>query len=118
MHGKKIDLSDQSGVTCRVVDFPPIPADATDHVNFMHRTISVDFGVILSGKIRLLLDSGEEKEMGVGDIVVQRGTNHAWKNPFSESCRVMFVLVPSEKIKVAKTGEALEATDTSHLRDD
>ncbi len=84
----------------------------------MHRTISVDFGVILSGKIMLILDSGEEKEMNEGDIVVQRGTNHAWKNPFSENCRMMFVLVPSVKVRNESTGEELAATDTSHLRDD
>ncbi len=78
LHGKKLPLSDDSGVTCRIVDFPPVPAEmlSSDTVNFMHRTQSVDFGVVLQGKIWLVMDSGDEREMGVGDIAVQRGTNH------------------------------------------
>lgn len=71
-------LSDDSGVTCRIVDFPPVPAELRnkDGVNFMHRTQSVDFGVVLEGRIWCVLDSGEEREVGVGEVVVQRGTEH------------------------------------------
>lgn len=110
-----IDLSEPSGVTCRIVDFPSVPVDAPPGVNFMHRTISLDFGVVLSGKIWCILDSGEEKEVGPGEVVVQRGTMHQWKNTSGENCRMLFVLVPSEPIK-GKDGEVLEATDTRHLR--
>jgi uncharacterized cupin superfamily protein len=42
----------------------------------MHRTLSIDFGVVLSGSIQCVLDSGEAKDLNVGDVVVQRGTNH------------------------------------------
>lgn len=42
----------------------------------MHRTQSWDVGVVLSGKIWCVLDGGEEKEVGVGEVVVQRGTIH------------------------------------------
>ena len=75
-------LTDASGVTCRIVDFPPVPADlqSSDTVNFMHRTQSVDFGLVLMGKIWLVMDGGDEREIGVGDVVVQRGTNHVSQN--------------------------------------
>lgn len=69
-------MSDDAGVTCRVVTFPPLPKDAPEEVNFMHRTQSWDIGVVLEGKVALRLDSGEEKVFGVGEVVVQRGTNH------------------------------------------
>lgn len=42
----------------------------------MHRTQSVDYGVVLSGTMMLVLDSGEEMEMKAGDVAVQRGTLH------------------------------------------
>ncbi|RMZ81526.1 hypothetical protein DV737_g2444, partial [Chaetothyriales sp. CBS 132003] len=74
LHGRKIDLSDQPGVTCRIVDFPSVLPGSVDKVNIMHRTISTDFGVVLEGSILLKLDSREVKEMNVGDVVVQRGT--------------------------------------------
>lgn len=42
---------------------------------------------------------------------------HGWKNVSNENCRMMFVLVPSEKVKVEKTGEELEITPTPQLVD-
>ena len=84
----------------------------------MHRTLSTDYGVVLSGKIVLVMDSGETTVCETGDVVVQRGTNHAWKNTFDEVCRMMFVLVPSEAVKVGDTGEVLKPTDTRHLTDE
>lgn len=41
----------------------------------MHRTVSLDYGVVLEGEVYLVLDSGEERLMRRGDISVQRGTN-------------------------------------------
>ena len=76
LHGTRQPLSDDAGVTCRVVTFPPLPPDAPEEVNFMHRTQSWDIGVVLEGKVLLRLDSGAEKEIGQGEVVVQRGTNH------------------------------------------
>lgn len=69
LHGKRIPLSNAGGTVCRVVDFPPIGEDGDA---FMHRTQSVDFGVILKGSIKLILDDGLEKTMSEGDVVVQR----------------------------------------------
>ncbi|MGI9271236.1 MAG: cupin domain-containing protein [Woeseiaceae bacterium] len=59
---------------------------------FMHRTDSVDYAVILSGEITMLLDDSDVL-LKTGDVVVQRGTNHAWSNRGKETCRIAFVLV-------------------------
>jgi len=59
---------------------------------FMHRTETVDFGVILDGEITLIVDRGETV-VKAGDIVVQRGTNHAWANRSGRPCRIAFVLI-------------------------
>lgn len=75
MHGKKIGLVDPSGVFCRIVDFPAV-GNSEDNVNIMHRTQSVDFGVVLRGTIKLILDDGLETTMNEGDVVVQRATIH------------------------------------------
>jgi hypothetical protein len=75
VHGKKIGLVDQSGVFCRIVDFPAT-GDTPDDVNIMHRTQSVDFGVVLKGSIKLILDDGVETLMKEGDVCVQRATIH------------------------------------------
>jgi len=59
---------------------------------FMHRTQTVDYGLVLEGEITLLLDQ-EEVLMRQGDFVVERGTNHAWANRSGKPCRMLFVLV-------------------------
>jgi mannose-6-phosphate isomerase-like protein (cupin superfamily) len=58
----------------------------------MHRTESVDYGVVIAGEITLVLDDGEVT-LRPGSVVVQRGTNHAWANRSDETCRMLFVLV-------------------------
>jgi mannose-6-phosphate isomerase-like protein (cupin superfamily) len=58
----------------------------------MHRTETVDYGVVLAGRLTLVLDEAEV-ELQVGDVVVQRGTNHAWANRSGAVCRMLFVLV-------------------------
>jgi quercetin dioxygenase-like cupin family protein len=59
----------------------------------MHRTQTVDVGVVLEGETWLLLDDGSETLVGPGDAVVQRGTNHAWANRSDRPVRMMFVLI-------------------------
>jgi mannose-6-phosphate isomerase-like protein (cupin superfamily) len=59
---------------------------------FMHRTNSVDYAVILSGEITMLLDDSDV-HLTAGDVVVQRGTNHAWSNRSKGTCLIAFVLV-------------------------
>jgi quercetin dioxygenase-like cupin family protein len=58
----------------------------------MHRTESVDYGIVLAGTLTLVLD-GEETTVGPGDLVVQRGTDHAWENRGDEVVRMLFVLL-------------------------
>ena len=58
----------------------------------MHRTESIDYGVVISGEMTLVLDRGEAL-LREGDVVVQRGTNHAWANRSGKPCRMLFVLV-------------------------
>jgi mannose-6-phosphate isomerase-like protein (cupin superfamily) len=58
----------------------------------MHRTRTIDYVMILSGEIDMLLDN-TEVHLKAGDVVVQRGTNHAWVNRGNEPCRAAFVLI-------------------------
>ena len=59
----------------------------------MHRTETVDVGVVLEGETWLLLDDGSETRVGPGDAVVQRGTMHAWANRSDRPVRMLFVLI-------------------------
>jgi quercetin dioxygenase-like cupin family protein len=59
----------------------------------MHRTETVDVGVVLEGETWLLLDDGSETRVGPGDAVVQRGTNHAWANRSDRPVRMVFVQI-------------------------
>jgi mannose-6-phosphate isomerase-like protein (cupin superfamily) len=58
----------------------------------MHRTESIDYAVVLEGEITLVLDK-EERALKAGDVVIQRGTNHAWANRSERVCRMLFVLL-------------------------
>lgn len=58
----------------------------------MHRTETVDYAIVLSGEITMLLDDSEV-HLKTGDVVIQCGTNHAWSNRSAESCVVAFVLL-------------------------
>ena len=58
----------------------------------MHRTQTVDYGIVLEGELTLVLDRGETT-VRAGDIVIQQGTNHAWANRSGQRCRVAFVLI-------------------------
>lgn len=58
----------------------------------MHRTESVDYGIVIEGALTLVLDDSEV-QLAPGSVVVQRGTNHAWANRSGRPCRMLFVLV-------------------------
>jgi mannose-6-phosphate isomerase-like protein (cupin superfamily) len=103
------------GSIFRVVDFPPAAdVGAVDNVAMlkemgmaedgpaprhatMHRTRSVDYAVVIAGEIDMLLDDSEV-HLKAGDVLVQRGTNHAWENRGKEVCRVAFVLIDAEEL--------------------
>jgi len=59
---------------------------------FMHRTETIDYGIVLEGELVLIVDRGETT-VRAGDIVVQRGTNHAWANRSGKNCRIAFILI-------------------------
>lgn len=59
---------------------------------FMHRTETIDYGIVLEGEITLVLDR-EAIPLSTGDIVIQRGTSHAWSNRSDRVCRMAFVLI-------------------------
>lgn len=61
----------------------------------MHRTETIDYGIVLDGEIVLIMDEGETT-VRAGDIVVQRGTNHGWANRSDRNCRICFVLIDGE----------------------
>jgi mannose-6-phosphate isomerase-like protein (cupin superfamily) len=65
----------------------------------MHTTDTIDFEYVISGRVVLELDDGVTAELGPGDTVVQNGTRHAWRNPFSEPCRMVVVLIGAERTK-------------------
>lgn len=63
---------------------------------FMHRTDSLDYTVVLSGEIYMMMDE-DEYLLKAGDTVVQQGTNHAWSNRGTEPCLIAFILVDAVK---------------------
>jgi quercetin dioxygenase-like cupin family protein len=81
-------LTINQGSVIRIVDMMP------GGVSPMHRTNSIDYGIVLSGQLELELEDGVKTLLGPGDIVVQRGTNHMWRNPSVTSlCRIAFILI-------------------------
>ncbi len=61
----------------------------------MHRTATLDYAIVMDGEIDMLLDEGEV-HLKAGDIMVQRGTNHAWVNRGDRPCRIAFVMVDAQ----------------------
>jgi len=58
----------------------------------MHRTESIDYGIVIEGEMTLVLDDSNVL-LKPGSVVVQRGTNHAWANRSGRPCRMLFILV-------------------------
>lgn len=107
----------KDGTRIRVIDFPPegkeiqqlSKEEANKHFKsmggeqaskagqgaahpLMHRTETIDYGIVLDGEMTLILDAGETTIKG-GDIIIQRGTNHAWANRSGKICRMAFILI-------------------------
>ena len=110
----------KGGTRIRVIDFPPegdeirnlTKDEAAKHFKtmsdehassagdeaphpLMHRTQTVDYGIVLEGELTMILDRSETT-VKAGDIVIQRGTNHAWANRTSKMCRVAFILIDGQ----------------------
>jgi quercetin dioxygenase-like cupin family protein len=92
---------------CRVVDIAPLD------VSPMHRTLTVDYGIVVEGQVELVLENCT-RVMEKGDICVQRATMHAWRNTSStEWARMFFVLIPCEKpvINGQELGENMDLVE-------
>jgi mannose-6-phosphate isomerase-like protein (cupin superfamily) len=107
-----------NGTVFRVVDIPPLKAGDEAKMTpdlmmklagdaaptrgvpvtnpLMHRTRTVDYAIIMSGEIDMMLDD-KTIHLKAGDVVVQQATNHAWLNHGTEPCRVIFVLMDSKQ---------------------
>ena len=106
-HGTRIRVLDIPPEDARIAELTPEEAqahfaevgagDASSHSSgsrhaFMHRTQTVDYGIVLDGELTLIVDEGETV-VRAGDIVVQRGTNHGWSNRSGRNCRIAFILI-------------------------
>lgn len=90
-----LGLAVKGGTVCRMVDFAPA------YVCMMHRTQSLDFGIVVEGEVDLVLDDGSATRMGRGDIAVQRATMHSWRNPSeTDWARMVFVLQDTKPVIV------------------
>jgi len=107
-----------NGTKFRVVEFPPLDAATEAKMErgflmkavgaaaparglpvthpLMHRTRSVDYAVVLSGEIDMMLDDSVV-HLKPGDTIVQQATNHAWVNRGTQTCRILFVLMDSKQ---------------------
>jgi hypothetical protein len=109
----------KNGTVFRVVEYPPdsqrvaalqAPGSTHDaksegyvrdlknvrHPGF-HKTDSIDYAIVLSGEIYALMDEGEVL-LRAGDVLIQRGTSHAWSNRSEEPCCVAFVLIDAAPV--------------------
>jgi len=80
-------LTLNQGSVIRIVDMLP------GQQSPMHRTNSIDYGIVLSGEIELELDDGAKRMVREGGIVIQRGTIHLWRNITDKPCRIAFILI-------------------------
>jgi mannose-6-phosphate isomerase-like protein (cupin superfamily) len=107
----------RGGTVFRIIDFAPITPDVEKmDINklqkavgaeapakgrpprhpLMHRTRTLDYAIVMSGEIDMLLDDSDV-HLKVGDVVVQQATNHAWVNRGKEICRMAFILMDAEE---------------------
>lgn len=108
-----------NGSVFRVIEYPPdserlaaiarehaLPddsgrAEATDRNNprhpGFHKTATVDYAIVLSGEIYAMMDEGEVL-LKAGDVLVQRGTNHAWSNRTAAPAVIAFVLIDAAPV--------------------
>jgi len=84
---REAGLTLEGGSVIRVVDMLPGKQSP------MHRTNSIDYGIVLEGEVELELDDGAKRMVRQGGIIVQRGTNHLWRNTTDKPCRIAFVLI-------------------------
>src|SRR4030088_2662145 len=82
-----------NGTRFAVIDFPP------GNPGRMHRTETVDYVIVLEGEIEMDMDDSTVR-LKAGDVMVQRGTNHAWANRSAKRARVAFVLIDATPLGI------------------
>ena len=88
-------LTTPQGTVLRSIDLRPKTKTP------MHRTVSLDYGVVLGGEVDLILDSGQTRTMTQGDVCIQRGTAHSFCNRSeTDWCRLLFVFLPMKTINI------------------
>ena len=110
----------QTGTVFRIIEYPPDKErlnalareraagdDGSGHIAALdrgsprhpgfHKTHSVDYAIVLSGEIHALMDEGEVL-LKAGDVLIQRGTNHAWSNRTDAPATLAFVLIDAEPL--------------------
>ncbi|MBX9607574.1 MAG: cupin domain-containing protein [Gammaproteobacteria bacterium] len=102
-----IALPGPGGSACGIVRFPPNSAGrldakalltdsaeaATPDDAAMHSHDTIDYEIVLSGKIDIVLQGNQRRTLKVGDILVMGGLPHAWENVYDEPCTYAFVTV-------------------------
>jgi quercetin dioxygenase-like cupin family protein len=83
------------GTRFAVIDIPP------GNEPHMHRTETIDYVIVMEGEIEMDMDLSTLK-LKAGDILIQRGTNHAWANRSKSRARVAFVLLDAEPLGIGK----------------
>ena len=111
-------LPPSGGTVLRIIDFPPEPQDPQTLKNMleatfgsmfrdaqhaprpgqhpgMHRTATVDYALMLVGELVAIMDKGETI-LRAGDVLIQRGTHHAWANRSGKPARIAFMLIDGQ----------------------
>jgi len=101
-----IKLTRDDGSLCRLIHMQP------HHSTVLHRTVSLDYAVVLAGDVELELENvdggaNQFQPLKVGDVIIQRGTNHAWHNRGDTWAIMVFVMLGAEKIELPN-GKTLE----------
>src|SRR5262245_16302086 len=110
----------KTGTVFRIIEYPPdrerlaalareraAGDDGSGHIAALdrgsprhpgfHKTHSVDYAIVLAGEIYALMDEGEVL-LKAGDVLIQRGTNHAWSNRTDAPATLAFVLIDAEPV--------------------
>lgn len=111
-------LPPQGGTVLRVIDIPPEAKDPEERRRQteavfaamfadakhnaadvrhpgMHITATIDYAIVLQGELVAIMDEGETV-MRAGDVLIQRGTNHAWANRSDSIARIAFILIDGQ----------------------
>lgn len=105
IQGERKELFSTTGSTFWMVEMPPgkdtvrlllsmLRSDEiVDSLQVMHRTETIDYGIVVKGAVNLILDDGKREVLKAGDVIIQRGTMHKWINEGDEWTRIFFVML-------------------------